>query len=331
MSETIDPKPEQAKPAPNQVGLTAGAMLRQAREAAGLHVAALAVSMKVPVKKLEALEADRLDLLPDTVFVRALASSMCRALKVDPAAVLEKLPHGHAPRLVPDESRINTPFQPHGPNFGHSLSGYFAKPVPIVVVVLLLLALAIFLYPQSVTPDTASQTGAGAADTTATASGSSGGPMASDGVQAPPPTVTTTPVPLVSPAPPSVAATSSAAQPAARASSPEGPAKLPDAKPVVVEPKPVPAAAVQVSGASVASPALLSFKTKGESWVQATDANGQVLLNRTLIAGESVAVQGATPISVVIGRVDSTQVEVRGSPFNLGAITKDNVARFEVK
>ena len=47
--------------------LTAGAMLRKARMAAGLHVAALAVSMKVPVKKLEALEGDRLDLLPDAV------------------------------------------------------------------------------------------------------------------------------------------------------------------------------------------------------------------------------------------------------------------------
>jgi cytoskeleton protein RodZ len=55
--------------------LTAGAMLRKARMAAGLHVAALAVSMKVPVKKLEALESDRLDLLPDVAFVRALASS----------------------------------------------------------------------------------------------------------------------------------------------------------------------------------------------------------------------------------------------------------------
>ena len=43
----------------------AGALLRQAREASGLHIAALAVLLKVPVKKLEALESDRLDLLPD--------------------------------------------------------------------------------------------------------------------------------------------------------------------------------------------------------------------------------------------------------------------------
>ena len=52
-------------------GKSAGAMIRAAREASGLHVAALAFSMKVPVKKLEALESDRLDLLLDSVFVRA--------------------------------------------------------------------------------------------------------------------------------------------------------------------------------------------------------------------------------------------------------------------
>ena len=37
-------------------GVSAGTLLRQAREAAGLHVASLAASLKVPVRKLEALE-----------------------------------------------------------------------------------------------------------------------------------------------------------------------------------------------------------------------------------------------------------------------------------
>ena len=53
----------------------AGAMLRQAREDAGLHVEALAVALKVTVKKLEALEAGRIDLLPDPTFARGLAAS----------------------------------------------------------------------------------------------------------------------------------------------------------------------------------------------------------------------------------------------------------------
>ena len=45
----------------------------------------LAASLKVTPRKLELIEANRFDELPDTTFVRALALSMCRALKVDPA------------------------------------------------------------------------------------------------------------------------------------------------------------------------------------------------------------------------------------------------------
>ena len=48
-------------------------MLRAARERQGLHIAALAATIKIPQRKLEALEADRFDELPDATFTRALA------------------------------------------------------------------------------------------------------------------------------------------------------------------------------------------------------------------------------------------------------------------
>ena len=73
--------------------------LREAREAAGLHIAAMAAALKVPVRKLEALEAGRYDELPDLTFARALASSACRQLKIDPAPVLEQIPQNPAPAL----------------------------------------------------------------------------------------------------------------------------------------------------------------------------------------------------------------------------------------
>ena len=34
---------------------------------------------------------------------------------------------------------------------------------------------------------------------------------------------------------------------------------------------------------------------------------------------------------VVIGSVNETQVQIRGKAFDLNAVAKDNVARFEVK
>ena len=74
-------------------GVSRPVLLRAAREAAGLHIAALAAALKVPVRKLEALEAGRYEELPDLTFARALASSACRHLKIDPAPVLEQIPN----------------------------------------------------------------------------------------------------------------------------------------------------------------------------------------------------------------------------------------------
>ena len=54
-------------------GAGAGALLRAARERQGLHVAALAAAIKIPQRKLEALEAGRFEELPDATFTRALA------------------------------------------------------------------------------------------------------------------------------------------------------------------------------------------------------------------------------------------------------------------
>ena len=69
---------EERAPDEQASGPSAGALLRHARQAAGLHLDALSVALKVPIHKLEALEQDRHELLTDTVFVRALAASVCR-------------------------------------------------------------------------------------------------------------------------------------------------------------------------------------------------------------------------------------------------------------
>ena len=44
-----------------------------------------------------------------------------------------------------------------------------------------------------------------------------------------------------------------------------------------------------------------------------------------------MGVAGVLPLSVVVGRADLTDVELRGKPYDLTAITQNNVARFEVK
>jgi cytoskeleton protein RodZ len=76
---------------------------------------------------------------------------------------------------------------------------------------------------------------------------------------------------------------------------------------------------------------IVTFRAKGDSWVEVTDAKGTVVLRRTLAAGELVGASGVLPLAAVVGRADSTQVEVRGQAFDLSVLAKNNVARFEVK
>lgn len=124
----------------------AGALLREAREAQGLHPAALAVALKVPVRQIEALEDDRLDLLPDLVFARALAASVCRQLRIDPQPVLARLPQGQ-PRLRKEREPINEPFRTPGQSGGQSWREQLARPPVLVALALLLGAIVLLALP----------------------------------------------------------------------------------------------------------------------------------------------------------------------------------------
>ncbi len=105
MDRAVNPQPPAGGDGP-------GAILRAARLQQGMHIAMLAASLKVPPVKIEALEAGRYDELPDATFTRALALSVCRALKIDPAPVLAQLPQVSPPvGLEKVASGLNTPFR----------------------------------------------------------------------------------------------------------------------------------------------------------------------------------------------------------------------------
>ncbi len=139
--------PAGAHVAPPSAGQpSAGTTLRQLRESAGVNAAVLASAMKVSVQKLEALEADRLDLLPDVTFARGLASSICRSFGTDPAPVLERRPVV-APGLPSSSSGINQPFRRASDGPASMLSGSFSRPLLIAVALLLAGAALLWLLP----------------------------------------------------------------------------------------------------------------------------------------------------------------------------------------
>ena len=309
--------------------LTAGDLLRSAREAAGLHVAALAVSLKVPVRKLEALEENRWDLLPDSVFVRALASSVCRSLKIDPQPVLDRLPQNAAPRLVRAGDGINTPFRAPGDGAAPTLFDQLTRPVFLAVFALLLGALVLILLPIQRDDNNA---------TTVTAEAKSGArpvsvtPPAPEAAPAAAPAsvavaMPASPASVSAPVPAKAAAPEVPPAKAEVAMAPPAKAEQPPAVPAMSSPTNVEAGAA----AAIPTNGIVVIRTKGPSWVEVTDAKGTVAVRKLLAAGETAGASGALPLQVTIGRVDATEVQVRGKPFDLKPVSRDNVARFEVR
>lgn len=70
-------------------GKTLGESLRQIRIEAGLEVAELASRTRIGAKNIEALEEDRLDLLPGPFFVKGFIRSICGELGQNPDPFLE--------------------------------------------------------------------------------------------------------------------------------------------------------------------------------------------------------------------------------------------------
>ncbi len=95
--------------------------------------------------------------------------------------------------------------------------------------------------------------------------------------------------------------------------------------------EPAPAESESLAEASAApAPPTLLLRFSGASWVEVTDAKGQILLSQLSDAGAEHALDGALPLTVVIGDAGKTAVDVRGEAFNLQPFTRNNVARITI-
>lgn len=284
---------------------TAGALLRQARQAKGLHIAALAASLKVPQRKLEALEGDRHEELLDATFARALAQTMCRSLKVDPAPVLALLPHAVDPALDRVAQGLNQPFRERPGREEPQSWAWLRRPGPLAAIALLVAAAAVYLAPSSL------WSGLGQGDGVSAPSAAASEPVfppaaASSGVSPGEPAVELQPAPpAVTPTPVgTVAATASA---------------------------PVLPAVSTASAAAATGNGPLRLSARAQTWVEVRDANEQVLAMRTLESGEQLVLDGAMPFKIKIGNAAGAEVQFRGQPVDLSMRAVNNVARFELK
>jgi cytoskeleton protein RodZ len=235
--------------------------------------------------------------------------------------VLQRLPQTASPRLVQEGEGINAPFRSPADGPGPSVLDQVSRPVVLTVVALLLGALVLVFLPIS---QKSQEPTAQAQPEPPQASPAAAAPAA------PAPTAATPAAPATPPAPAPVAAA-----PAAPVAPAIAPAPAPAAVAVPAAPAATPATVVAAPQAAASGPinarGLVLFRTRGQSWIQVTDAHGTTVFQRLMEPGESAGASGTPPLSVVIGNVDATEVQMRGRPFNLAPITRDNVARFEVK
>jgi cytoskeleton protein RodZ len=286
--------PPQDEPVPKVLHQT---LLRQARERKGVHLATLAVTLKVPVARLEALEAGRYHDLPDPTFTRALAKSVCKVLKEDPEPILASLPSAHVADLGPTATAISTPMpvSREGAIMGSGESMVRVPSAVLAAVILVALAVVLwFLLPErtvtTVTEPIAvpqSLTSAADDDQTTPSSDSDALVTLDEAVE------------------------QTAAEMTAVAS------RLLSNVPVAV-------------GPDVAQ-GVVQIKARDTVWVQIVGASGRVILQRSLERQESVAFSSDLPLSVVVGRADQVTVKVRDQDFDVQPWTRGNVARFEVQ
>jgi len=277
---------------------SAGALLRQLREAAGVSTGQVASALKVAPQKIEALEGGHYDLLPDATFARGLAAAICRALHADPAPVLALMPSA-VNTLRPADDHVHQQFRRPGDRPAPMVATGISRRLLIAVFVFLAGAAALWLLPTLPIQLSAPPDAAAPEDTVHENAAHENMAPVPEPAPPEPPASTVPPVEAAAPA------TAVAADAAASAAS---------------------AAAAGQTGKGV-----LGLSAKSQTWVSVRDARDKVLVNRTLGAGESLTVDGDLPLSVTIGRKDAVSVTVRGKPFEVKTSGASSVLRFTVK
>ena len=294
----------------------AGALLRAARQQQGLHIAALAASIKVSPAKLESLESGRYHELLDITFSRALAQTVCRVLKIDPAPVLAQMPGAPPDALGRVDGGLNMPFRERPGRVAPADWAPWRHPVLWLAALLLMAAAAFVLVPSSAVRDLALPGSAGALPVmppgdAATAVGSDGAAL--------PPAVGASAVPgMLRPAASGVLGAAGAGSLLSTV--------LATADPEAGRPSP----AASLEGNAAASPAVagdtVALRALQATWVQAVDGSGQTLMSRLVPAGESVELTAHPPVRLRIGNASGTELSFRGQRVDLTTAARDNIA-----
>ena len=287
---------------------TAGAILAQAREAAGLSVQDVALQLRLAPRQVTAIERDDFASLPGRTFVRGFVRNYARLLKLDVDAILAALPGDGAAALDRPSLAATTRAIGELPSERAARPGVAKWAIPLVLIAIVAIAaLYEFSRPPSPAP------------------------------------VATTPAAAPAPAPPPAAEPSPSSSPAPQADAQPGgppPASLAGTtttslpNPVAaVAPAAINAPAPAVPSPAAASPAAqgapnqLNVRFHGTSWIEVRDRSGSIVLSMTGNDGTSREIAIASPGEITVGNVAAVEASWRGRRLDLATQSKQNVAR----
>lgn len=324
MSET----PETDTGATVPPGRAPGAILRQAREAKSLSIAAIATQLNLDMRTVEALEQGEQDRLPAPIFVRGYLRGYARLVGVSEDEVLDAY-RRLAPQPEPAPRSIGMRSAPLRPAYRGPLIPW--RGLLVTALLVAAVAVAVSYGPQLLKPFLTEDP---ATDATSPqlvlprSGGAEGGiateplaPAGTTGLELPLPE----PLPVPAEEPPPVDA---------------GPEPdVIDAGDFTSTPAPAPAPAPgPASAPAPAAPVTdalneirLEFRFREESWVEVRGADRTRLLFGLMRQGETRSITGKAPVSVVLGNASAVELQVDGSRFDLAPHTRNNIARLEVR
>ncbi len=121
--------------------VTLGSYLKSGRERAGVGLDAVSLATKIPIRKLEALEEERLESLPAMVFVKGFVQAYCREVNLDPQPALELLTE----TLAGDTRDTEASPQDEQPIYLTPPARDIARGLRVSRIILVLAAIALFI------------------------------------------------------------------------------------------------------------------------------------------------------------------------------------------